>query len=173
MLENTEKLNNHAVLLASEGEYEDAIAFFKRAITVEQSNYLLWFNLALTYRDAGQLDKAKDAMICAHKINPKDEDTVESLSSICINENSFDEAEAYCEEGLLLNNHNPRFWNNIGVVKFNRGEFSNAANFFEKAVTLSPHYYDALFNLRDTYIELKNRSGAKECNRIMKEIKKN
>ena len=40
MLENSEKLNNQAVHLASKGEYEDAIACLKRAITVENSNYL-------------------------------------------------------------------------------------------------------------------------------------
>ena len=72
MLENSEKLNNQAVHLASKGEYEDAIACLKRAITVENSNYLLWFNLGLTYHDAGNISLAKAAMEHAYRINPYD-----------------------------------------------------------------------------------------------------
>ena len=59
MLENCEKLNNQAINLASKGNFEEAIACLKRAITIEKENYLLWYNLGITYRDAGDLYNAK------------------------------------------------------------------------------------------------------------------
>ncbi|MGN0729326.1 tetratricopeptide repeat protein [Treponema sp.] len=173
MLENSEKLNNQAVRLASKGEYEDAIACLKRAITVENSNYLLWFNLALTYHDAGKASLAKSAMEHAYRINPYDEDTLESLASFCVSTESFDEALFYCAQGLELNPINPHYWNTSGVVRFNQGDFAAAVELFEHAVSLSPHYYDALFNLRDTYEELQNKTGVQECSRMIDEISKN
>ena len=63
MRESSEKLNNQAIRFAQRGEYFDAIACLKRAITVENSNFLLWFNLGITYRDAGDFKNAKDSMV--------------------------------------------------------------------------------------------------------------
>ena len=60
MIESCEKLNNQAINLAASGDFEEAIACLKRAITIEKENYLLWFNLGITYRDAGDLQKAKE-----------------------------------------------------------------------------------------------------------------
>lgn len=171
MLENSENLNNQAVRLASKGEYEDAIACLKRAITVENSNYLLWFNLGLTYHDAGKIYLAKSAMEHAHRINPYDEDTLDSLALFCLSAKSFDEAMLYCAKGLELNPANPHYWNTSGVIRFQQGNYAEAAELFEHAVSLSPHYYDALFNLRDTYEELKNKAGVQECTRMLKSIK--
>ena len=37
---------------------------------------------------------------------------------------------------------------------------------------LNPYYYDALFNLRDTYEELGNSNGAADVASRMKEIEK-
>lgn len=172
MLENSEKLNNQAVTLAAKGEYDDAIACLKRAITVENENALLWFNLALTYRDAGNISQAKAAIEYAHTINPHDEEIIETLAVLCISAGALDEALFHCTDGLELNPMNPHFWNTAGVIHFNRTEYQMAADCFEHAVSLDPHYYDAVFNLRDTYEELENRVGFQECVRLLASIKK-
>ena len=38
------------------------------------------------------------------------------------------------------------------------------------AISIYPQFYDALFNLRDTYLELGNKTGADECSAIMKNL---
>lgn len=172
MLENSEKLNNQAVTLAAKGEYDDAIACLKRAITVENENALLWFNLALTYRDAGQIAKAKAAIEYAYTINPQDEEIIETLAVLCISAGAMDEALLHCTAGLELNSLNPHFWNTAGVIHFSSADYQTAADCFEHAVSLDPHYYDAVFNLRDTYGELKNSVGVQECARLLSSIRK-
>ena len=62
MLERSDTLNNQAIILASDGAYTEAIACFKRAIVIDKNNYLLWFNLGVTYRDAGKLEEAENAL---------------------------------------------------------------------------------------------------------------
>ena len=62
MTERPDKLNNQAILLASGGEYTEAIACFKRAIIIQRDNYLLWYNLGVTYRDSGDLKNAVSAL---------------------------------------------------------------------------------------------------------------
>jgi tetratricopeptide (TPR) repeat protein len=171
MFESSESLNNQAVTLASKGEFDDAIACLKRAITVEKSNALLWFNLGLTYRDAGKFVKAKEALLEAYKLDDENEEIIETLAILCISANSFDEAIFYLARGLKMNPLNAKFWNTVGVIFFHRADFVVASEMFEKAVSYSPHYYDAIFNLRDTYAELGNLVGVEECGRLLASIK--
>ena len=71
-----------------------------------------------------------------------------------------------CMSGCPLQNNIPDFIKGIKEEKY-----EEAAQAFELAVSIYPRYYDALYNLRDTYLELGNKQGAKECTECMKNIK--
>ena len=169
--ENAEILNTQAIELAAQGEYSDAIACFKRAISMEKSNILLWYNLGITYRDSGDLERAKTALEYANDLAEEtDEEILETLSLVCYTMGGMDEAFMYCMDGLELNNKNAHLWNTLGVLFFNRSDYGEACGAFENAVSLCPYYYDALYNLCDTYLELENYAGAEECERRMSEL---
>jgi len=171
MTESPETLNTHAIKLASQGDYAEAIACFKRAISMEKSNHLLWYNLGITYRDSGDLPAAKQALLTAYNLDCEDQELLEGLSLVCFSLGEIDDAFEFCSEGLELNEENPYTWNNLGVLYFTRGEYDRACTAFEKAVSLYPHYYDALYNLRDTYEELGNKIGEKECTRLLTQMR--
>ena len=82
MLETPENLNTQAIELASQGYYKEAVACLNRAITIDKKNYLLWYNLGITYRDMGKQRDAKKAFLQAYELNYIDEDLLESLSLI-------------------------------------------------------------------------------------------
>jgi tetratricopeptide (TPR) repeat protein len=169
--ENAENLNTQAIELASQGAYPEAIACFKRAISMETANILLWYNLGITYRDSGDLERAKTTLEYANDLAEEtDEEILETLSLVCFTLGEMDEAFMYCMDGLDLNDRNPHLWNTLGVLFFNRADYVEAGAAFENAVSLSPYYYDALYNLCDTYIELDNKAGADECERRMAEL---
>ncbi len=170
MRESCESLNNQAIKLAATGDYTEAIACFMRAINIEKGNYLLWFNLALTYRDAGAIKNARKAMQNAFDMNPTNEDVIETLASICFDCGDIPSAFEYTTMGLDLNENNYRLWNTLGVLYFNQDDYQTASDAFENALILNPYYYDALYNLRDCYEELGNSIGAKTCNDKMKEL---
>jgi Flp pilus assembly protein TadD, contains TPR repeats len=170
--ETAEKLNNQAILLASNGDYPEAIACFMRALTIERGNALLWFNLGVTCRDAGNLTTAKDALVKAHEISKTDGEIIEALSLVCYSLGDLDSTFNYCTEGLGYSPDNPHLWNTVGVVFFNRSMYKKACDAFEHAVSLNPYYYDALYNLCDTYEELGNTNGQEECALRMKEMDK-
>lgn len=170
MVENIAELNTQAIELASTGQYTEAIACLKRAISLEKNNYLLWFNLGITYRDAGNLTEAKEALLKAYEIEDSDDEVIETIALICRDLGSIDEALFYCNRGLEKNSQNPHIWNTLGVIYFNKNEFERACEAFEMAVTINSYYYDALFNLRDTYEELGNKNGYEQCILQMKNI---
>ncbi len=170
MIERADKLNNQAIILASDGNYSDAIACFKRAIVLDRTNCLLWFNLGVTYKTTGDLLLAKKALITSHKLDSNNDDVTETLATICLHLKEYDAVEDYCYEGLDNNPTNPNFWNLLGVRFFQAEDFDNASDCFEKAISINPYYKDALYNLKDTYSELHNRIGEEECDIRLKQI---
>lgn len=172
MKETVENLNKQAIDLAAHGDYEMAIACLRKAIEIERNNAYLWYNLGVTYRDSGNTESAFESFMTARDFNPQDAEILESLAQICFNMGALTEATDFCLEGLDYNLENPRLWNLMGVINFNMGQFEDAATNFEQALIYSPYYYDALFNLRDTYEELHNRRGVLICEEKMKQIKK-
>ncbi|HIW35624.1 MAG TPA: tetratricopeptide repeat protein [Candidatus Treponema faecavium] len=170
MDEKPEELNTQAITLAAHGEYPEAIACLKKAIILDKTNYLLWYNLGITYRDAGDTEHAQFALKQAYELNSEDEQVIETLANLYITAGETEQAMLYCMAGLEVNNLNAHMWNSTGVLLFSQGEYQDASEAFEQAVTLDPHYYDALYNLRDTYEQLGNAAGAQECQNKMNSL---
>ena len=172
MNETSEKLNNQAVTLAAQGHYDEAIACLKRAITVEKTNYLLWFNLGLTYRDNGDFEDAQLALERALQIDDENEEIIETLALVCFEQKKYQEAVYYVAMGMDINSDNAHLWNMLGVIYFNLHDYEFASEAFEQALMLNPYYEEALFNLRDTYGELHNKVGKEECENRLKQIQR-
>ena len=170
MTERPDKLNNQAIMLANDGEYYEAIACFKRAITIQQDNYLLWYNLGITYRDSGDIHNARLSLEKAHQIAPERLDVLDTLSTLCINDEDYVSALSYSHEGIDLAPDNSSLWNIAGVALFNLEQYTLASEHFEQALCNNPYDANALYNLRDTYQELHNQVGARECEKRMKEL---
>lgn len=172
MTERPDKLNNQAILLASDGAYNEAIACFKRAITIEKDNYLLWYNLGVTYRDAGNLEEACKALSTAFSIAPENVDVEETYATICLMLKKMDFVKGICEEGLDYNPLHSHLWNLLGVMEFQSENYEKASEYFEQAIYINPYYLDALYNLKDTYSLLQNKKGEMECTRQIKELER-
>lgn len=172
MTEHPDKLNNQAIILASDGSYNEAIACFKRAIIIEKTNYLLWFNLGVTYRDAGNLPEAENALATAYKLEPYNEEVAETYATICLMQKKIQKVQQICIDSLDINPLNSHMWNLMGVTAFQTEEYEEASSYFEQAVSINPYYLDALYNLRDTYSVLKNKGGEAACALKIKEIEK-
>lgn len=163
MRETVHSLNERAIELSDTGDYTGAIACFRRAITVERNNHLLFFNLGITYFHAGDLARAKNALLQARRLKGDESETLGMLAIVCKELGEKEDALLYCAEALGADSRNPTVWNTIGAIHFSAEAYGDACEAFEQAVTLNPYYYDALFNLRDTYDELGNRPGVEAC----------
>lgn len=172
MIERSDKLNNQAIMLASDGSYIEAIACFKRAIIIEQNNYLLWYNLGVTYRDCGELDNAIMALKKAWDLNKDNSEVLETLATLCLQNKKMNSAVMYSNIGIREFPDNAHFWNLLGVCFFQEKQYIEASESFELAISLNPYYLDALYNLRDTYEELENTKGVHICDEKIREIEK-
>ena len=172
MIERADTLNNQAIILASDGAYTEAIACFKRALVIDKENYLLWFNLGVTYRDAGNLAEAERALETAYHIVPENEEVAETYATICLMQKKLALVQHICMDTLDFNPLNPHLWNLLGVTEFQSENYNEASSYFEQAVSINPYYLDAIYNLRDTYSVLKNTKGEAACDAKIRELDK-
>jgi Flp pilus assembly protein TadD len=84
MLEKPEILNNNAINLAANGQYKEAIACIKRAITLDRENTTLWFNLGVTYCDFGNIKEAKKAFSQAYNLDKYNKELLETYATTCL-----------------------------------------------------------------------------------------
>ncbi len=172
MNDTADILNNQALELANSGQYSEAIICLKEAISLQKWNSNLWYNLAITYRDSGDVDMAIETAIAAFFLDDSDIDVINTLATLYLSIKDYELAKTYCDLGINAHPENSQIWNTLGVVCFNTNRLFDASTAFEKAISINPYYYDALFNLRDTYEELGNKKGAYVCEQQMKRLSK-
>ena len=172
MEETPEYLNDSAVMLASEGLHEEAIACLKKGLLLEPSNGILWFNLALSCRALGRREEARDALLKAARDKPLDVDILDTLG-VVLHELGEDTSSEECyHHALDIDPGNGRVWNNYGVLQFSEDRFPEACASFEKAITLIPDFDDALYNLRDTYEELGRVEDMQKCAAMLERLER-
>ena len=166
-METAAFLNDSGIALTEANRPYEAIPLFRKALIMEPENPLLWLNLGIAQQRTGDYIEAIESFHRAIAIEDDLADAWLSMGLIHYETEEFDLAEECYRSALSRNEHDPRIWNNLGVLYFTEGSFEDARRCFEEAVSLSPHYYDALYNLRDTCRELQDYRAAAEFERVL------
>jgi tetratricopeptide (TPR) repeat protein len=169
-METASSLNNSGIALTEANRPYEAIPLFRKALIMEPENPLLWMNLGIAQQRTGEYEEAISSFQRAICIEDDLADAWCSLGLIYYELEQFELAEECYQSALMRDDNTPKTWNNLGVLYFVEGSFEEARRCFEEAVSLSPLYYEALFNLRDTCRELEDYRAAAEFARILSNI---
>ncbi|MDR3145220.1 MAG: tetratricopeptide repeat protein [Treponema sp.] len=166
-MENAAYLNHSGIALTEANRPNDAIPLFQKALALEPENPLLWLNLGIAQQRVGNYEEALDSFGRAVVIDDGLAEAWFSLGLIYYDLEQFDEAENCYHTALVRDDGAPKTWNNLGVLYFSMGNFEDARHCFEEAISITPMYYDAVYNLRDACRELGDYRAAAEFERIL------
>ena len=166
-METASFLNDSGIALTEANRPNEAIPLFRQALVMEPENPLLWLNLGIAQQRTGDYEEAIESFHRALAINDDFSEAWLSMGLIYYEMEEFELAEDCYQTALAYNENDPKIWNNLGVLYFTEGSFDEARHCFEESVSLSPHYYDALFNLRDVCRELGDFRAAAEFERAL------
>jgi tetratricopeptide (TPR) repeat protein len=166
-METAAFLNDSGIALTEANRPNEAIPLFRRALIIEPGNPLLWLNLGIAQQRTGDYEEALGSFRRAVGIDDSLADAWNSMGLIYYELEQFDFAEECYQSALMRDENSPKTWNNLGVLYFVEGSLEEARHCFEEAVSLSPLFYDALFNLRDACRELQDYRAAAEFERIL------
>ncbi|MCL2184573.1 MAG: tetratricopeptide repeat protein [Treponema sp.] len=172
-MESVILLNNSAVALTEANKPFEAISLFQKALILEPENPMLWLNMGIAQQKTGEYNIAIESFRHSLTFDNNLTEAWYSLGLIYYEMNEFVLSENCYKSAILCNDNDPKIWNNLGVLYFNlekndaKTSLEQARECFEKALSLCPHFFDALYNLRDTCRELKDYRAAAEFERIL------
>ncbi|MDR2144317.1 MAG: tetratricopeptide repeat protein [Treponema sp.] len=166
-METAAFLNDSGIALTEANRPKEAISLFRKALIIEPGNPLLWLNLGIAQQRTGDYEEALGSFHHAVGIDDRLADAWNSMGLIYYELEQFELSEECYHSALIRDENSPQTWNNLGVLYFVEGSFEEARHCFEEAVSLSPLFYDALFNLRDACRELQDYRAAAEFERIL------
>ena len=117
-------------------------------------NNFSWKILSSIFMEDGDINKAKDAIVKAVKIDPSDYKALSNMGTILFKLGSYDEAISAFHNVLELNKENIGAYINLGVVYQKKNDLDNAEYNYMKAIKINPNSSIAHNNLGNTLKDL-------------------
>jgi tetratricopeptide (TPR) repeat protein len=114
---------------------------------VAPSDPAVWVALASTRSAEKNLDEAAAAYGTALEIDPLDEEAAAGLAATLRAQGKLAEAETALTKSLSSITKSPALWNNLGVVRVERGQYALALEAFQKALAIDGSFEPARANL--------------------------
>jgi tetratricopeptide (TPR) repeat protein len=130
--------------------YSDAIRYYEQAITVNNEDELIYYNLGGALVKIGQEEKADSVLKAGLKINPVSEPILMYLGNLAKNRKDTTGAIKYYEKVLELNRKYFEAYVDLSGMLV-RTDLVRARNLLRECLELNPRFKPALNALGDTY----------------------
>lgn len=152
--------NNLAGLLADRKQYDQAIAYYNRALEIDPDYDDARSNLGNVLAEQGKREEAIAQYREALRRKPNSLVAHHNLGLALTREGKIDEAIEHYRKAVEINSGFLEGQNNLGLLLASRGEYQEAIGHLRKAIEISPEFPLAHVNLGDVLIALGQRSEA-------------
>src|SRR6266436_3595414 len=146
------------------GNYDEAIAAFKRALKIRPEYFDALMNLGAAYQHSGHIDDAIDSYKAASKVRPESEFPHWFLGNAYASSGQYKKAIADFIEVTLIN---PECQYLLGWAYSKAGHHKESIEPLKRAIELKPSYALAHFRLGLAYHSVGDKASALEQHRIL------
>jgi len=144
--------------LAEEGNYNDAVEEYNRAIRLKPDLAWVHYNFAITLQDMGRAQEAVQEYRAAIQIQSENPSYHNNLGTILYQQGRLSESESELREAVRLAPEHVRARVNLGNVLDDLGRSAEAETEYREAIRRAPDFTGAYYNLALSL----NRQGKKE-----------
>ena len=153
-------LNLLTVVLMSMGRFADAEPFIARAVTLNQSSDVSYYNYGLIAKHLGNLDKATEQFTKALELNPTVPETWNNRGTVWNDLKNFDAAISDFDRAIELNQSYAEPYANKGKSLRQLGRHAEAFAAYDRAVSIKPDLAEAWLGRGDVLCLLKRYDEA-------------
>ena len=143
-----------ASALSAQGEYEDAIEFYRETLEEEPGYARGWFEKGQAYDAAGESMKAVESLMEAIELNPRlrlDEDDIggehyHALGDLYLRFRLYDHAADVYANGVENNPESSRLHHGLGIAQMEMERHDDAIASLEEALDIDENHSSANFN---------------------------
>ncbi len=143
---------NEGVILYNQGEYDEAISCFERALEIDPTHQdakkyssYAWFNKGVFLYQKKYYYEAIACFDKAIEINPNYLIALNNKGWALNGLERYSEAIACFDKAININPNYKEAWYRKGIVFYNEYEYYKALTCFDKAIKIDPRYADALY----------------------------
>lgn len=149
VLESAEVYYNIGYIKTAKGEYDEALAAFRKATQINQMFAKAYKAMAEVYLKMGNRNMA--------------EKYLQMAGEIFLERQMHENAESIFKEILSINPNTINVYNSLGILYRRQNRIQEAIDLYEKAVKIDPHDENIYFNLGRAYLDLNNPEMARKC----------
>ena len=109
----------------------DAITCYQKAIALNNNNFKYYLNIGKCYKNNNDIDKAIEAYEAALKLNPTNVDCLNSLATILIRQQKFDNAKHLLKKAIASDPDDSDTHVNLSILHFLKFELNLGWNEYE------------------------------------------
>ena len=137
---------NLGLVLEKKGNFDGAIAAYRRAVELDPKRTDALIDLGLIYTKKGWLDDALAQFKAALKIIPDQSGAYNNIGKIYGIRFQLDEALMAFQQALKIDPTRPEPYNNIGKIYFMQGHYDKGLQKIKQCLALNPLYEPAYIN---------------------------
>jgi Flp pilus assembly protein TadD len=147
----------------SSGDYESALAAYRKAQELKPADPAVWRSLGVGYTRLRDYGRAIEQFRHSLTLRPSQPQVLVELGFALMQQGALDSATAAYRMAIAINPWEPAAYANLGIVYLRGGALQPAVEALEKAVELNPGLPDAHFALASAYAQLGERARAAEA----------
>lgn len=136
---------------AFQGDYEQAISEYNKAISLNPNYVDAYNNRGLAYAEQGNYAQAISDLNKAISLDPNYANAYNNRGYTYTKQGNYAQAIPECNKAISLNPNDAVFYNNRGYAYTKQGNYAQAIPDLNKAISLDPNYVDAYYNRVDFY----------------------
>ncbi|RZB34890.1 MAG: protein O-GlcNAc transferase [Desulfobacteraceae bacterium Eth-SRB1] len=159
---NTDALYNLGIIAKDRQNYDEAIDYYEKVISINPAYVNACFGLGGIFIDQARYDEANEKFQKVVSLSPNYANAWYNLGIIAATQGRRDEAIKYYQKALSID---PTFVNacyNIGLMLLEQKKYDEAIEYSQKVISLNPGYVDALFNIGSAMQNKNDYAGAIE-----------
>ncbi|CAD8115148.1 unnamed protein product [Paramecium primaurelia] len=162
-IEDIDRIIKQGDALNNINEYEEAIKYYDKAISIYPENDNAWNNKGSALQN---LNKNEEALMCyeiAISINPNYDNAWYNKGLALQNLNKNEEAIQCYDKAISINPNYDYSWNNKGNALQNLNKNEEAIKYYDKAISINPKNDNALINKGLALSNLNQHYEAIQC----------
>lgn len=137
---------NNENALVFQGNYEEAIKVYDKAIENNSQNSEAWYNKGLCLAELGNYEEAIKAFDKAIEITPQNTDALDNKGYYLECLGNYEEAIKAFDKAIEINSQNSYAWCNKGLCLGYLGNYEEAVKAFDKAIDINSQDSKAWYN---------------------------
>jgi tetratricopeptide (TPR) repeat protein len=144
---------DRGITLASQGEYESAIADFTQAIQIDPNLAAAYNNRGNAYYNKKDYDRAIADYTQAIRLDPNDPDRYYNRGNAYNKKGDYDRAIADYTQAIRLDPNYAYAYNGRGIAYYNKRDYDRAIADYTQAIRINPNHAAAYVNRGHAYYD--------------------